>query len=381
MSIQNELGRLISAKQSYIEELEEINKKLPELGVEGLKLKFADDLHHMDRNYVQEYVESIPECPNNENFRYASKKFLQSFHIACVTSLSIKNSFPLSEEVFDLVVIDEASQCDLVSALPMLFRAKKAVIIGDPLQLTHITSVQNYEEEFVLESLGLLDLSKRYIDTSLYDYAEALANKSKLNTVFLNEHYRCHPEIINFSNDQFYKRRLGRGMKVMTHGEMFMFGKTGLNWIPVNADMSTDKNLNVKEAEVCVALARDLRNKYPDASIGIVTPFKDQKQYIFDALRDMIDDIKVDTVHQYQGDEKDIMILSLVVTDNSPARKAMFLNRNEFLINVAITRAKSSLYIVGNWDYCFDLDRSSREKTPLKRLANYASLLNKVMAH
>lgn len=380
-NVQNELEYLVSEKPNFQREILEINSKLPELGLKALKLKLANDLHGMDRNHVQEFINYLPvqvwRQSDLEDFKYASQKFLENFHVVCVTSLSIKNSFPLSEGLFDMVVIDEASQCDLVSALPMLYRAKKAVIIGDPLQLKHITSVQRYEEEYILESLGLQSIGQRYVDTSLYDYAFSLANKACLSTVFLKEHYRCHPQIIGFSNSHFYEKKLGQRMDVMTHAEEFGYGDLGLNWIDVRGKMSSDKNLNVAEANACIDLARKLREDYPSASIGIVTPFKDQKKYIFDTLtQDLRDVVKVDTVHQYQGDEKDIMILSMVVTDNSPVSKASFLNRNEFLINVAITRAKSSLYIVGNWSYCNAPSLSAR--SPLGRLASYARQIEKV---
>jgi superfamily I DNA and/or RNA helicase len=56
-----------------------------------------------------------------------------------VTSLSAKGRVPFESGLFDLVVIDEASQCDIASVLPLLFRAKRAVIIGDPQQLRHIS--------------------------------------------------------------------------------------------------------------------------------------------------------------------------------------------------------------------------------------------------
>ena len=58
-----------------------------------------------------------------------------------VTSLAARGRVPFTAGHFDLVVIDEASQCDIASALPLLFRAKRSVIIGDPQQLRHITAL------------------------------------------------------------------------------------------------------------------------------------------------------------------------------------------------------------------------------------------------
>ncbi|GGK71762.1 AAA domain-containing protein [Rufibacter glacialis] len=377
-----ELETLIEQRPTYIKEINEITADLPKKGLNAFSLKLDDDLCKINRSSIQSFLDFIPaKVWKNEDildFTLASGNFLKSFNIVCVTSLSIKNSFPLKEQLFDLVVIDEASQCDLVSALPMLFRAKKAVIIGDPLQLRHITSVQNYEEEYVLEVLDLQSLGKRYTNTSLYDYADSLSNKSNLKSVFLKEHYRCHPEIINFSNDQFYEKRLGQSMDVMTRGKDFKFGNPGLNWKSVKGEMAKDKNLNVIEADACIALAKQLLRDNQGASIGVVTPFKDQKKYIFDGLTpELREHIKVDTVHQFQGDEKDIMILSLVISSNSSISKANFLTKNEFLINVALTRAKSSLYIVGDWQYCNSLSSKGTMQSPLQKLAKYSQQLRR----
>ena len=57
-----------------------------------------------------------------------------------MTSLSARGRLPFEPGIFDLVVIDEASQCDIASALPLLYRARRAVIIGDPLQLKHVST-------------------------------------------------------------------------------------------------------------------------------------------------------------------------------------------------------------------------------------------------
>lgn len=75
-----------------------------------------------------------------------ASSFLDVFNLNCVTNLSIKSAFPLERDLIDLLIIDEASQCDISSALPMIQRSKQIVVIGDPMQLKHITNVTSYEE-------------------------------------------------------------------------------------------------------------------------------------------------------------------------------------------------------------------------------------------
>ena len=91
-----------------------------------------------------------------------------------VTSLSVRGRIPLNSGEFDLVVIDEASQCDIASALPLLYRAKRAVIIGDPQQLRHISRLSNQRDQALMVKHSLLDTvgpSWSYRANGLYDLA------------------------------------------------------------------------------------------------------------------------------------------------------------------------------------------------------------------
>src|SRR5690606_804711 len=79
-------------------------------------------------------------------FAAAQERLSSSFPIWITTALSVRNAIPLRSALFDLVVIDEASQCDLASAVPLLYRARRAAVIGDPHQLRHIASISTKQE-------------------------------------------------------------------------------------------------------------------------------------------------------------------------------------------------------------------------------------------
>ena len=115
---------------------------------------------------------------------------------------------PLVAGAFDLLVIDEASQCDIASALPLLYRCKRAVIIGDPMQLRHISAVPEALDLQKLQTHGLTDgyLSWSYTAHSLYDLASSLTHAEGI--VQLRDHHRSHPDIIGFSNRHFYESTL-----------------------------------------------------------------------------------------------------------------------------------------------------------------------------
>jgi superfamily I DNA and/or RNA helicase len=220
-------------------------------------------------------------------------------------------------------------------------------------------------------------LRPNYVELSFYDYAHSVALQSNHTSVFLAEHYRCHPEIINFCNNEFYERELGQTMEIRTKAEDFAYGEKGVHWVHVNGEMAKASNLNQAEVSKCIELAGMLSAQYPEASIGIITPFRDQKLALQKKLAAEMPGVAVaDTVHRFQGDEKDIIILSTVVSTDCPEGKTKFINRNAYLLNVAITRARSTLYVVGNHSYC--VHRNGKGPQPLASLAEYAKELNHV---
>ena len=202
----NKFESVLAAKSNMEATIAHLKHDLLKKGLEALNLCIEYRLFAMNTAEVQSYINQVPaniwRNDDISSFGNTNRAFLKHFNAACATNLSIKNSFARSPEVFDLLIVDEASQCDIASALPMLYRAKRAVIIGDPLQLKHITSVQAYEDDYVKERLRLSLGNQGYVKSSLYDYAFNIANLSKTESVFLDEHYRCHPDIIlEFNNE------------------------------------------------------------------------------------------------------------------------------------------------------------------------------------
>ena len=329
---------------------------------------------------IAQYKQHLPNVPwkDEEVARFIrhTANMLQVLQVNATTSLSIKAAFPLQNQLFDTLIIDEASQCDLASALPMILRAKRVVIIGDPLQLKHISGVRPFEEEEIGKHLGIsLGTDSPYGRQSLWDHAaEVLSFASSGNAVAnLVNHYRCHPDIIGFSNQAFYIPRAGINLSVLTPRSHPELKKQGILLHPViGIQKAEDENFNEAEALECIRIATALYGKYPEMSIGIVTPFRHQANLINTLMPQNLKDIVVaDTVNRYQGDERDIMIYSLVVTDNSPKRKLWWIDnkREPNLINVAITRARNLLIIVGNIDY---VRRNSPQGHPLGDLIRYA---------
>jgi very-short-patch-repair endonuclease len=276
-----------------------------------------------------------------------------------VTSLSARGRLPFEPAVFDLVVIDEASQCDIASALPLLFRARRAVIIGDPLQLKHVSAVVPQQDRSMLAAHGLAEghAAWAYSVNSLFDLARSLCRHEDI--VNLRDHHRSHRDIISFSNQHFYRGRL----RVATDHEALKRPRTSgpaVRWVDVRGKVmrpSSGGALNVKEAEKVVAELRKLilEQEYTGA-IGVVTPFRAHANRIRTLVHQDGElagrlaalQFVVDTVHGFQGDERDVIFFSPVVSAGVGESTLRFLKTHGNLFNVAITRARSELVVVGD---------------------------------
>ncbi len=310
-------------------------------------------------NYMLYLPDNIPWGNGYSNFEQDARNFTDLFRLCSVTSLSTKNAFPLMPELFDMVVIDEASQCDIASALPLIMRTKQLVVIGDPMQLKHISKVKTNEEIYIRNQVGLRNMPHvKYVESSLYDYCSdliSLSTNGMNHPYMLRCHYRCHKSIIDYSNKEFYLKRMGQELEIKTDLNRLKGGDPkGIVVVNVNG-VAPNNGLKINQAEVVasVNLAVQNANKYQDVSVGIITPFSDQAELINAAIPPNLSDrIEASTVHKFQGDEKDIIIYSMVVTDNSPASRIYWIEKIvPNLVNVAVTRARSRLYVVCNVNY------------------------------
>ena len=263
------------------------------------------------------------------------------------------------------MVIDEASQCDIASALPLLFRARRAVIIGDPLQLKHVSTVAPQEDRLLLSAHGLAEgrAAWAYSVNSLFDLARSLCRHEDI--VNLRDHHRSHRDIISFSNRHFYRG----GLRIATdHGRLNRPQTEGpaVRWANVRGKVvrpSGGGALNTPEAEAVVAEVRKLvLERGYEGAIGVVTPFRAHANRIRTLVHQDHDlsqrlaamQFVVDTVHGFQGDERDVIFFSPVVSAGVGESTLRFLKSHGNLFNVAITRARSELVVVGDRQAALD---------------------------
>ncbi len=250
--------------------------------------------------------------------------FLKEYPVILSTTFSSRNSLN-SDVVYDYLIMDEASQVDIATGALALSCARKVVIVGDTKQLPNVVP-----EEIRIKSKAIFDSFNvsegyQYTKSFLQSILDVMPNVTQ---TLLREHYRCHPKIINFCNQKFYR------------GELII--------------MTTDKGEEDVLAVVKTAVGNHARNHYSQRQIdvikneiipkfisnpeetGIIAPYKNQVE----AISREISNIDTATVHKFQGKEKENIVISTVDDQISDFAD------DPYLINVAVSRAKKKLILV-----------------------------------
>lgn len=273
----------------------------------------------------------------------------QTFPIWLSSLASLHKVLPMEQQMFDLVIIDEATQANIAACLPALQRAKAALVVGDSKQLRHFSFLSRAKQTQIQTQLGLAADCRglmSYRDASMLDLvSQSLASQSQV--VFLNEHFRSKPELIQFSNQRFYQGML----KIMQHRPCTSSGHLHRVQVTGNRD---SKGINAIEAEALIEklaqLIDEQENALVPASIGVLSCFRNQTEYLsqqilarFSAQQLERHQLRIATPFGFQGEERDIMLLSFSITAND-SRAAVYLNRED-MFNVAITRAKQMQWL------------------------------------
>jgi very-short-patch-repair endonuclease len=289
---------------------------------------------------------------------------LAHYPLWAVSNLSVYKAMPLAAAAADLLIIDEASQCDIPSVVPLLFRAKRALIVGDPMQLGHITSMSRPAELRIRQMhdlVGPQQLERFSVGVnSIYDLAAHAANRDIM--VQLRAHYRCHPHIAGYSNRLFYNSTL----RVMTNVARLknvpgMAGSVrACEWTDVRGEIIGASAGCFCPAQIQAVLEQldELRRSDFAGTVGVVTPFRIQANRIQDAVHARFPSEQIDrwqflahTVDGFQGDERDVILFSLVGGPGMPAGSLGFLASAPNRFNVAISRARSFVRVIGNRDW------------------------------
>jgi very-short-patch-repair endonuclease len=311
---------------------------------------------------------------------------LRAFPLWSVSNLSARSALPLVPALFDLVIIDEASQCDIASVIPLLARSRQAVFAGDPMQLRHVSNLGVATEQTLLQQYGLTDNQVQrftYRVNSAFDLADANASVPDTARVRLDLHFRSHGLIADYCNEAFYSNTLN--VVTLTERLNIPAGMNpGIHWTHVAGKLEPGTT-GVWCADEIEIVRRELASLAAGGyrgTIGVVTPFRQQKIRLRDALeaddsiaRDFMDRVRflADTAYGFQGNERDLILFSLCGGPGMTEGATIFLRENPNLFNVAASRARAVLHVVGNRDWALDCGVSFIQKLARRTLPEGAA--------
>lgn len=322
----------VCANQPYYEHVYELRKRAELLKKQALKFK-----RHFDYEDKIERKESLKEVRQlqkeaSELEKNIVKNVLEESQVICCTLTGSENEY-LENMLFDVLVIDEAAQALEPACWIAIPKAKKLVIAGDHFQLPPTV------KSFDAEKLGL--------SVTLF---ERLIQKYPHATTMLKVQYRSNEKIMNFSSQKFYQHQLEshetvKNLSLGYDEPVITFIDTaGCGFVEILHPESLSY-YNPQEAQILIQFLQKLISNYPDASLGIISPYKQQVQLLEEMSETSALNAKIDTVDGFQGEERDIIALSLVRSNSSG--DIGFL-KDYRRMNVAITRARKKLIVISD---------------------------------
>lgn len=363
----NEEGTSILLTSFTNRAVDEMCSKLTENNLDFVRIGNALSCDSAYTDYLLE--NRVRECRNLAEV----KRLVERTRIFVGTTTSITTSSVLLEmKHFDLAIIDEASQILEPNIIPLLTTkcsadntesVRKFVMIGDHKQLPAVVSQTQKESavsDRLLNECGLTDCR-----LSLFERLLSRYGNDEHVVYMLTKHGRMHPEIAEFPNEAFYDGKLSA--VPLPHQQL----PTGsrVRFISVAAEHDNEvmepHSVNTAEAEVIGTEVINIYNKYkdefdPGKTIGIIVPYRNQISAVRNRIQSMgceeLKDITIDTVERYQGSQRDVIIYGFTI---SHRYQLDFLTSTSFeenghtidrKLNVAMTRARKELILVGNPD-------------------------------
>lgn len=299
------------------------------------KYKWLFDIINLPENSEEDKVEKNRQFNNALNDDEKFRQLIEVFPFIVTTNLSA-NKLGNAEAYFDLCIIDEAGQCNIATSLIPIIRANNLVLIGDQNQLEPVIVIDTNINERLMQKYGITE-AYNYCNKSILTVMQEQDKMSQF--ILLRYHYRCGRKIIQYSNDRFYNGKLNI-QTPLKDNELELYDiKTEPN--------QEKRNSSYQEAVKIVEIIK--KNKYKN--VGVITPFRNQALLINQLLQQQnIKDVEAGTIHTFQGDEKSVIIFSTAITQATSEKPYKWVSENKEMINVAVTRAKDKLIVVGDYD-------------------------------
>lgn len=333
-----------------------------------------DSSEHKDV-LLSEIIETIDV---NETFKLIKKTRI----FLATSSYALMNPDIFKLKHFHTIIVDEASQILEVNLSGLLTKSDRFILIGDEKQLPAIVLQSKKLTEVSDESLNSIGLEN--LDNSLFERLLLICKTKNWEHSYalISEQGRMHADVMDFSNRYFYDSQLtildNKAQK--STPELFSNTATSLEkllynnrFIFINCEHEPYSKCNLSEASCAVQLIQSVANAYGERfneqTIGVISPFRLQCSTIKKSLPEELHKfVAIDTVEKFQGSERDVIIISFAVNhtyllNNAQSVKVIDNKVIDRKLNVALTRAKSHVVILGN------------EQT-LKHSMTYSELIN-----
>lgn len=261
---------------------------------------------------------------NAKDYRKQFDAFTARYPVILSSTLSLHTSIPKGY-LFDYLIIDEASQVDIIKSAVCFSCCRNAIVVGDSMQLAHIVDEQSRAaaEQFQIEHN--ISPAYDYIKKNILDSLKSLYGDN-IKSVLLKEHYRCHPIIIGFCNKKYYKNNLA----IMTSGYNHPFRIIETN---ISAEKGNHNQRQIDETDLYIR-----KNYSADyTKVGVVAPYRSHADML---QKQLPSGVEADTIHKFQGREKEVIIFNTV-----KSKIGAFID-NPNLINVAVSRAVKEFIVV-----------------------------------
>ncbi len=296
---------------------------------------------------------------NVEKLEATLKAVSLIFPVITSTLLSVRNMLPCVTDCVDRIIVDEAGMIPQHQTFPLLFRCRKAIIVGDPFQIEPIINLadkrreQYRQEAFTEKSLSEIDYylyspEETERATTYHRAAGASGEDGDAGQgIKLVEHFRCQPSIIQFCNKIIPQY----GLDIKTPPVKPLLGT---NLIAYHVEGSIQGNFNTEEVAVVAEVIEHLISQgYSLEDIGIISPFSIHAQELSKRLRKQpklsgLKETAIGTIHKFQGSQKRVIILSTKVCRPQDNRSCDWLNSRPNLLNVAVSRAEELFILIGN---------------------------------
>ena len=316
---------------------------------------------------------------NAPRLRMAARKLMaqcqQAVPAWIMTVNTVMNSLVPGQNLFDVIIIDEASQAD-ISALPIAYLAKKIIVVGDDKQVSPMAVGMEIDKVNALIDMYIKDKIPNWqlytANSSLYDIA-----KTVFQPLMLREHFRCVPDIIGFSNMLSYDYKIKP-----------LRDTSDCRLLPAVVNYRTmgirEQKINQIEAKTITALLMACLEmpEYRGKTFGVISLLGDQQaKYVQKLLFEKLEPIVLEErrvlcgdASNFQGDERDVIFLSMVDSNDGDGPLRMTASgaddSTKKRYNVAASRAKDQLWVVHSLDTTKDLKPGDIRKTLLDYTAD-----------